>query len=97
MEKDESGRLIGMNIDVEPIWKSPYFQYIKQGKEKKRKKRGGKTILTSFSPVPPITEDQNNQVKLVQLVSGAPVYCLIKNAAMLDGLILHVHTFACVL
>lgn len=46
-KKDESGRLIGMNIDVEPIWKSPYFLYIKLGRRKKKKK---KTILTSFLP-----------------------------------------------
>lgn len=70
---------------------------VHQARKRKEKKKGEKTILTSFSPVPPIKEDQKNQVKLVKLVSGAPVYCLIKNAAMLDGLILYVHTFLCAL
>lgn len=47
-----------MNIDVEPIWKSPYFQYIKQGKEKR-----GKNNIDLLSPVPLIKRDQKNQVK----------------------------------
>lgn len=54
-----------MNIDVKPIWKSPYFQHIKQEKEKKGEK---KTILTSFPPVPPFKGDPENQEKLVKLV-----------------------------
>lgn len=47
-----------MNIDVEPIWKSPYFQYIKRGKEKKEK--GGKNNIDLLFPC---SSDQSTSEK----------------------------------
>ena len=74
-----------MNIDVEPIWKSPYFLYIKLGRKKKKKK----TILTSFLPSPLLLKEvsgKSNSAISIKLFKVRQFSLLLNIQHLLTGL-----------